>query len=161
MNKQITLSLAVVVMAMAGISTLGHAQCPEHKVLMDRLDKAMAEKDASILAEVYQPNAKRHHPEGTTEGIAKIQEEAKQFYADVPDAKGETVDLFCAGDKIVARWIGTGTPKGSPRKVNVTGITIYHLQDGKIIEEWEELNSMSMMMQLGFTLTPPAEAGNE
>ena len=33
-----------------------------------------------------------------------------------------------------------------------------HIKDGKVIEEWEEMNMLSLMMQMGFELKPPGEA---
>ncbi len=143
-----------------GFGLVTNAQCPKHQALFDKMDESMAQKDVSMMDEVYHADAKRHHSQGTTVGLDKIKEEAKSFYADVPDAKGENVEVFCNGDKIVSRWVGTGTPKGSPKKVTVSGITIMHVKDGKIAEEWEEMNSLALMMQMGYQLTPPS-GGNE
>lgn len=136
-----------------------HAQCPEHKALLDKMDQAMAEKNPELLKDVYHADAVRHTQEGKEEGIDALMAGAKEFYQNVPDAKGENLDIICAGDKIVTRWKGTGTPQGAPKPIQVTGITIMQVKDGKVIEEWEELNAMSMMMQMGFTLTPPGEGG--
>lgn len=132
--------------------------CNKHKALIAKLDEAMAKKDATLLAEAYHANAIRHHSEGTTEGLEKITEEAAEFYKNVPDAVGENLDFICSSDRVVVRWKGSGTPVGSPKEVHVTGITIYKLDNGKIVEEWEEMNLMSLMMQMGYELKPPGEA---
>ena len=40
------------------------------------------------------------------------------------------------------------------KQVNVTGIYIFRLADGKIVERWEQADTMSMMVQLG-VIPPP------
>ncbi len=120
----------------------------------------MKSKDTDLLKEVYHSDAIRHTQEGALEGIDAIIESSKSFYTEVPDATGKNVDLICSGDKIVARWVGTGTPvQSNGKQVTVTGITIYEVKDGKIKTEWEEMNSIALMMQLGYALTPP-KGGN-
>ncbi|MCB9293239.1 MAG: ester cyclase [Lewinellaceae bacterium] len=131
--------------------------CP-HQALLDKLDKAMMEKNADMTAALYHANAVRHTQEGDIEGVEKIREQTAEFFKDVPDAKSINHDIICNRDYAVVRWEGKGTPAGSPRMVSVTGITIYKIKDGKVIEEWEEMNMLSLMMQMGFELKPPGEA---
>ncbi len=149
------LKFALMLVLCIGISFNLTAQCDEHQALLNKMDEAMAKKDASMMAELYHADAVRHTPEGKQEGLQAIQESAAQFYEEVPDAEGKNLDVICSGDRLVVRWLGMGTPAMAKKKIQVTGITIYHVKDGKIAEEWEEMNSVSMMMQMGYTMTPP------
>ena len=135
------------------------AQCDEHKALLDLMERASAEKNASLLDQVYHENAVRHSQNGKEEGLTLMKKNAEEFYKNIPDAVGKNIDVICQGNKLVARWTGEGTPNGAPKKVKVTGITIYEIKDGKIIEEWEEMSMLSLMMQMGYKLTPPEGAG--
>ncbi len=133
------------------------AQDCAHQALLDKMDKAMTEKNADMVEEFYHADAVRHTQEGKIEGVDKIKAQTAEFYKNVPDAEGKNIDIICSGDYAVVRWEGKGTPVGAPGSVNVTGITIYKIVDGKVAEEWEEMNSLSLMMQMGYELKPPAE----
>ena len=120
------------------------AQDCGHQALLDKLDKAMMEKDVTLLADAYHNDAVRYTQQGPEKGLEQIKERAAEFYKNIPDAEGKNVDVICSGDYAIVRWEGKGTPTGSPKMVNVTGITIYKIVDGKVAEEWEEMNSISM-----------------
>jgi predicted ester cyclase len=61
----------------------------------------------------------------------------------IPDLRAEVQDIFGQGDKVVVRLVVTGTLKGDLLGVTATGqhvqwdaIDLYHLEGGKISEEW-------------------------
>ena len=132
--------------------------CPDHQALLDKLDKIFEDQALDRLKEVYHADAVVHTPEGTTKGLEAIIAANKKFFSDVPDAKGENLDVFCSGDKVAVRWEGSGTMSG--KNVEVTGITIYHTQDGKIAEVWEAMDMMNIMTQLGYEIKPPGGGKN-
>jgi ketosteroid isomerase-like protein len=60
-------------------------------------------------------------------------------------------------------WSGEGTNTGAGnglpatgKKLRGRGITIWRIADGKIREEWSELDQLRIMQQLGL-LSPPAQ----
>jgi steroid delta-isomerase-like uncharacterized protein len=86
-------------------------------------------------------------------------ESAKGFIAGflqgIPDAKYTLLDTFANENKIVVRWICTGTQSGnfygiepSNRAINITGITIFELNDGKIDQLWNNWDQFTLMQQL-------------
>jgi predicted ester cyclase len=61
-----------------------------------------------------------------------------------PDVQLSIEDQVAEGDKVVTRWIGSGTHQGemmgiapTGNQVRVDGMTISRIEDGKIVEEWE------------------------
>ena len=65
-------------------------------------------------------------------------------------------DLIAEGNTVVVRFNLHATHQGSfmgipatGKEINVPGIIIYHLADGKIIAHWMQIDSMAMMQQLG------------
>jgi steroid delta-isomerase-like uncharacterized protein len=73
-----------------------------------------------------------------------------------PDLKRPVEDLVAEGDKVVARWSSVGTHEGdfmgippTGKTVTTTGITIFRLEDGKIVEEWSESDMVGMLQQVG------------
>jgi steroid delta-isomerase-like uncharacterized protein len=64
--------------------------------------------------------------------------------------------LIAEGDLVTIYWVAkgtnTGTGNGLPatgKKVELAGITIWRIVDGKIKEEWSAFDQLSMMQQLG------------
>ena len=43
------------------------------------------------------------------------------------------------------------------KRATVSGTSIYRLQGGKIVETWSDWNVMTLMEQLGLSVTPKAE----
>jgi steroid delta-isomerase-like uncharacterized protein len=85
----------------------------------------------------------------------------------MPDLVMAFPEIVAKPDKIVAVWTMTGTQTGpmvtpggtvpgTGRKVSVTGMSIDYLRDGKMVKEVVIFNALEMLMQLGFTLNPPA-----
>ena len=78
------------------------------------------------------------------------------YYTAFPDAHWGVDEIFETGDRVVARWTGTGThrndlagfaPTGKP--VHVAGIMIFRIANGKIAETWDVWDTLGMMQQLG------------
>ncbi|GAC1567978.1 MAG: ester cyclase [Ktedonobacteraceae bacterium] len=82
--------------------------------------------------------------------------------ASFPDLYVTTDDLIAEGDKVVERWTQSGAYTGSSfmgtpvtgKKYSVTGMSLYRLADGKIVEHWGEMNFLSVLQQLGLAPMP-------
>ncbi|MBP7690628.1 MAG: ester cyclase [Anaerolineales bacterium] len=83
--------------------------------------------------------------------------------ASFPDVHTISEDLIAEGDKVVERWSMTmthtgaaffGVPAGSGRKVSVTGMSIYRIANGQIVEHWGEMDFSRVLMQLGALPAP-------
>lgn len=77
-------------------------------------------------------------------------------FAAFPDAHWTVVDQIGEGEKVVTRWTLVATHSGtfmgivpSGKQLITGGISIDHIVDGKIVEEWEEWDTLGMMQQLG------------
>ncbi len=73
-----------------------------------------------------------------------------------PDITYTIEDLIAEGDKVVARWSAQGTHRGdfmgippTNKQVRFSEIEIIRVVDGKAVEEWEELDRLGLMTQLG------------
>jgi predicted ester cyclase len=78
-----------------------------------------------------------------------------------PHGRTTTDDLVAEGDQIVERFTFVGTQKGdflgipaSGKQVHVTGMSIFRIADGKIVEHWGENDGMGLLMQLGMLPAP-------
>ena len=73
-----------------------------------------------------------------------------------PDLRFTLEDLIVEGDKIVARWTCRGTHQGvfrgmapTGKRVTFTGMTLYRMAQGKIVEQWTVEDGVSLYQQLG------------
>jgi steroid delta-isomerase-like uncharacterized protein len=81
-----------------------------------------------------------------------------------PDLDRKIEDLVAEGDKVVARWSAVGTHTGDfmgvPASGNVaksSGITIFRIAGGRIVEEWSESDMLGLLQQVGaIPVGPPA-----
>lgn len=79
-----------------------------------------------------------------------------------PDSNVTFDEIISIGDTVVGRWNATGTNTGrlpgidvpTGKKINISGITIYRLSGGKIVEAWEQLDLLTMWQQLGVIDVP-------
>ncbi len=73
-----------------------------------------------------------------------------------PDLDRSVDDVFASGDRVAARWSATGRHSGefmgiapTGKVVTSSGITVFRLTDGRIVEEWGESDLLGLMTQLG------------
>jgi steroid delta-isomerase-like uncharacterized protein len=85
----------------------------------------------------------------------------EMFWNAFPDLTLDIQDIMASNDMVVSRLISRGTHEGeftgipaTGNNIEITGINIVRIKEGKIIEEWETFDVLSMMMQLGMELKP-------
>lgn len=87
------------------------------------------------------------------------------FHQGFPDVIWQIEDLVAEGDRLTTRFVGQGTHTGdfmgippTGNTIRVSGIIISRIENGKIVEEWEEMDMMGLMEQLGMVLAPKGPA---
>lgn len=83
----------------------------------------------------------------------------------IPDFHEAVVEQFGEGDMVFNRLHTTGTRSGEMmgvppggQKVDIEMFNVMCIRDGKIVEEWDEFDTNSFMVQLG--IIDPPEFGN-
>jgi steroid delta-isomerase-like uncharacterized protein len=132
----------------------------ENKDLARRSWEIVSQRNPDLLEEVYAADIVWHEPDQDVQGL----EEAKQFYSTYlsafPDFNATVEDVIAEGEKAVTCWTIRGTHQGeveefgppTRRQVEIKGITIHRIEDGKIVEEWERYDNLSVMRQLGLVM---------
>jgi predicted ester cyclase len=143
----------------------------ENKALIRRyfeaIDAACEAGNAEILDEFVAPDFVTHNPppDWVSRGLPPNREAGKHlFRVFAAAAPGYHVleDLIADGDKVVGRITAYGTHEGEllgiPRtgkQIRMTGIVIWRIADGKIVEHWAEIDVMGLMQQLGGAIPAP------
>lgn len=136
-----------------------------NKALVRRYREIYNTNQLDKLGEVLADNFVPHtlFP-GMSPGFETYKQIHTMAKASFPDIRTQTEDLIAEGDKVVERWTQTMTHTGAPffignlpasgKTVRVTGISIYRLADGKIVEHWADMDFFGVMVQLGAVPAP-------
>ena len=115
--------------------------------------------DQVYTAQVVRYDAGWPHP---IRGLDALKNHFQFYRSAFPDIDMIIQETIMQGDKIVWHWTLTGTNTGpmgeapaTGKEVQLSGITIGRIVDGKIAEVGDFYNQASLLLQLGFTFTPP------
>jgi predicted ester cyclase len=87
------------------------------------------------------------HPEGVR-GAAGLAEMVRGYRSQIPDLSITVDQQFTEGDHVATRFTVRGRHV-TDHDVEFTGLTISRCRDGKIEEEWELVDVMSLLAQIG------------
>jgi predicted ester cyclase len=130
-----------------------------NKALVRRLYEETDKSNLAVLDELFSADVVDHNPpplHGLKPGLEGIKQAFGVFTAATPDGAHVIHDLIAEGDRVVARVTGSGTHKGelmgippTGKRLEMTGIVIYRIEAGKIVERWSQHDVMPLMQQLG------------
>lgn len=117
----------------------------ENKALVRRFVQVWGKGSLDTIDELAAPNFSVYYPllRETVHGPEAFKQVIMGVHAGLPDV-------------VVVRWTMHGSHTGellgippTGKQVTLTGITIYRLSDGKIVEERGEEDALGLMQQLG------------
>jgi len=122
------------------------------------------ERRPEILDELQTQDVVYHGTSMEMNGIEEYKRVYSSFLSAFHDTQVTFEDLIAEGDKVMSRITFSAVHKGELEGIPPTGktltislFTIFRLVDGKIVEEWEIIDELGMMMQLGMELKPKEE----
>src|ERR1043165_4659769 len=135
----------------------------ENKALVRRFFDAFGRNDFAGLEAVTSQDVVYHTaPPGLSAGIEGYRELMAMYVSAFPDIQITVDDMVAEGDKVVTRFTARGTHRGefmgiapTGSQVTVGGISIIRVAGNKVIDEWEQLDMLGGLQQLGATLVPP------
>jgi steroid delta-isomerase-like uncharacterized protein len=110
-----------------------------------------------LLDELFASDYTNHAaPPDLPKGPAGERAFAGPFFAAFPDARLTVEDYFAAGDKVAVRFRYGGTHSGefmgipaTGKAFSVGGMNIFRIRDGKIVDNWSQLDMLGLLQQLG------------
>ena len=129
----------------------------DNKSIIRRYRAAHNQNNLDALDAIVAENIISHNAlPGLPPGLEGGKMAHRVFIESFPDGQTHTEDLIAEGDKVVERYIFTGTNTGAfmgapptGKKVQIESMSIYRFANGKIVEHWGENDSMGLMAQLG------------
>jgi predicted ester cyclase len=167
--KRFTTTMLITAFVIFTLVTAGWAQmdaAAKLKPITDAYAQAWNTGNVKTLDAIVDQNFMRHtSPTSPTAaaGLDSLKRVITNFRAMYPDFHVTLTEEIYTADKIVVRWQYSGTHSGvglsaaKGKKVQATGMSLLHIKNGKIAEEWVESDGLMTVQQLGFTVTPPAK----
>ncbi|MGD8588505.1 MAG: ester cyclase, partial [Chromatiales bacterium] len=121
-----------------------------------------------VLDKVIHPNYVYRSPDQVLQGPEALRDLFTAYRSAFPDLHIAIEELVSAGNKTVISFTLSGTHQGelmgiaaTGRQVKVSGMTLSHFEHGKIVEEWELLDQLTLFQQLGIdSIHPETETGS-
>ena len=80
----------------------------------------------------------------------------KMFSVSFPDLRHTVDEIIAEGSTVAARWTVRGTHRGdfqgiaaTGKSVTLSGMTVHHMENGKILETWLTFDNQELLQQLG------------
>lgn len=136
------------------------ALTPEEQKTLDvyeRFDEvAYGGGDLDKLDELITEDFAHHAPFPTPQGRDGYRDFLRQFREAFPDHTSTTEDTVVEDGKIAVRYTARGTHKGefmdipaTNNEIEIQGISIYTVDDGKVSAEYAAPDLMGLMQQVG------------
>ncbi|HLA04540.1 MAG TPA: ester cyclase, partial [Syntrophales bacterium] len=116
----------------------------ENKTIARRFIQIWGKGNLDIIDELAAPSLSVQYPAmpQVIRGSKAFRKVMENFRSAFPDSDLQIEEEIAEDDKVVIRWSFSGTHQGSllgipatGKKVKWTGITIYQIVDGKVMEE--------------------------
>jgi steroid delta-isomerase-like uncharacterized protein len=165
-THSVLLTLLALLFAVSPASAAPRNGSEKNKAVARRVfDEIFNQGRFEVAEEIYASNFVNHafHRDA---GFKEDQDAARGWKLAFPDLKMTVLKEIAEGDLVTVLYTGTGTNTGAGnglpatgRKMEVRGITIWRIVNGKITEEWSEFDQLPIMKQLG--LLPTRQSRNQ
>jgi steroid delta-isomerase-like uncharacterized protein len=130
----------------------------ENKAIARRFIQIWGKGNLDIIDELAAPSISVQYPvmPQVIQGSKRFRRVMEGFRSAFPDSDLQIEEEIAEDNKVVICWIFSGTHQGSllgipatGKKVRWTGITIYRIADGKVLEERGEEDFLGFFRQIG------------
>jgi len=134
----------------------------ENKAIVRRFfEEGPSKGNLNVADELLSSDFILHVPLPSSPGIEGINEVITACRAAFEHLNVTVEDMIAEGNTVAARFTARGIHKGNfmglhatEKPVTMTGIEIFLIKDGKIVELWGEANLLGLMQQLGIIPVP-------
>jgi steroid delta-isomerase-like uncharacterized protein len=131
-----------------------------NKEVVRRLHELWNTGDVAKIPEVFHPDFAGHWPPSSRKperrGLDEVRAGLLSTRTAFPDWHEHVVDMVAEGDRVVTRYVSTGTHRGdfwglppTGTRITVHEMSIYRIAGGKVVEQWCSIDELDRLMQLG------------
>lgn len=131
----------------------------DNKALVRRgIEQCLNNGNMSVADEIFSSDFVFHTPAQPEpfRGPAGFKQYVTTIRTAFPDIHFTIHNMLAEADLVSARWSATLSHRGeffgippTRNEATLTGIHVYRISDGKIVEEWQELSALRLMQDLG------------
>ncbi|MBI4285340.1 MAG: ester cyclase [Chloroflexi bacterium] len=131
----------------------------ENIAIIRRMVDAVNARDFVALRSGAHPEFKRHDLAGAlpeVSGATGAADLIQLLLRALPDLHIDIKQVFATEDRIALHQFSTGTHQGelfgipgTGKRIEINGVNLYRIKDGKIAETWQLLDVWGLMRQLG------------
>jgi steroid delta-isomerase-like uncharacterized protein len=139
----------------------------DNKTIIRRfVEDGLNRRNATLIEEVYAAEYIGHDPERPTpRRIDDLRQGMVGLLGKVfPDAQYSIEDLVAENDLVVWHWTFRATHQSelmgippSGKSIVFSGVNIFRMANGKVVEDWVYRDTVGMLRQLG-AMPPPGQA---
>jgi predicted ester cyclase len=137
----------------------------KNKAIARRYNQIWSKGDLSIIDELASPEITVYFPAmpKVIKGIAALKEYFRRYPSLFGDGDIKVEEEIAEGDKVVLRWSFSFTHLGAlgipatGKRLKWTGISIYHIVGGKVVEERGEEDYYGAFRDLGLLPKPSTQ----
>ena len=131
----------------------------DNKKLIIKLHDIWNSNNISAVPEVYSNNVVVHWSKSSENanslGHVGIRQAITDTLLAFPDWQEKILDIIAEDDKVVTRYVSTGTHMGTYQgiaptgnKIKVDEISIFCIKNGKVMEQWCLVDDLALVNQL-------------
>ncbi len=135
----------------------------ENKAIVRRaIEEGWNQGNLAVFDETNAPEYVDHAAiPGQGPGAEGYKQAVQMTRAAFPDLHLTIDDMIAEGDRVVTRWTARGTHQGeyfgipaTGKPVEITGINIGRIVNGKVVENWQNSDQLGLMQQLSVIPAP-------
>ena len=135
----------------------------QNKTIVSRLyDEVLNQENKAVIDEIFDENVTIYDPfTGATKGPDSFRQLLGMFDTAFPGHRVSVQQVVAEGDYVTVlhthHATHTGPFMGMPgtgKQVNVEGLELFHLENGRITEFWRKDDNVSLLIQLGIMPAP-------
>jgi len=135
----------------------------QNKALARRVMEALNKGDPNSIKELMAPEFVRYSPSTTIDirSLEEFVEAIKMIHSGLPDIHISIEESYAEGDRVISRYTMRGTHQGefvgipaTGNKIETSGILIFRIENGKVVEMREEFDSLGFLRKFGLELKP-------
>jgi len=135
--------------------------CNPKEIISRYIETVWNNTDVSALDDLTAETFTYHIGGQPARNKAQMKSFLQTVHTAFPDWRVHIRTIIAEGNTVAIRWEGTVTHLGefqgippTGKRVSVSGINMYWIEDGKIAREWEQMDTLGMLLQLG-VIPPP------
>jgi steroid delta-isomerase-like uncharacterized protein len=131
----------------------------------DQVIQMLTTKNWDLLDDLVAPDYVRHDPSAPEPITGR--DALRAYYTDFletayPGYQLTIEEVIVAENRTATRWRFVGTNTGlrgdlpaTGQSVDIEGLSISHIENGMVVEEWVRGDGVAVLEQLGFSIVPP------